>query len=102
MREPLSTPSKHRKNNLGNPDGLVRVQDCQERHEVLKQEFSLIKTALFGSDGRGGMVKDIGDIKSDFQLVKERMKNRWGAKDKAAIIAALIMAATGIIVALLK
>ena len=85
-----------------NPGSLVRVQDCRERHEVVKQESSLIKTALFGLDGRGGMVKDIGDIKSDLQLVRERIKNRWGAKDKAAIIAALIMAVAGIIVALLK
>ena len=85
-----------------NPDGLVRVQECRERHEVVKQESSLIKTALFGSDGRGGLVKDIGDIKSDMQLVRERIKNRWGAKDKAAIIAALITAGAAIIVALLK
>lgn len=85
-----------------NPDGLVRIQECHERHEVVKQESSLIKTALFGLDGRGGLVKDIGDIKSDLQLVRERMKNRWGAKDKVAIIVSLITATAAIIVALLK
>ena len=39
-----------------NPGFYVRVADCRDRH--IK-----IENALFGGDGRGGMVKDIGDIK---------------------------------------
>jgi len=78
-----------------NPDGFVLKSDCDE-------SMGLIRLALFGPDLRGGIVKDIGDIKSDMQLVRERIKNRWGAKDKAAIIAALITACAAIIVALLK
>jgi hypothetical protein len=65
-----------------NPSGLVRVQDCHERHEVVKTEFALLKTALFGSDGRGGIVKDISDIKN-------ALKHRWTLKDLATFIMAL-------------
>jgi len=35
----------------------VTLGECLQRHEK-------IDLALFGADGRGGMVKDIGDIKN--------------------------------------
>jgi len=31
--------------------------------------------ALFGEDGRGGVVKDIGDIKSDQRIIKKSLKS---------------------------
>lgn len=71
-----------------NPDVFVRVEDCRTKH-------SKIELALFGPDGRGGMVKDINEIKM-------AVNNRLSGKDKAAILAAVIMAIASIIVALLK
>jgi len=79
-----------------NPKPLfVYIEDCKAIHEK-------IDAALWGFDGRGGIVKDIGDIKSDLKIVKENLKARLGGKDKAAIIVALVTAIGAIIVALLK
>lgn len=60
--------------------------------------------ALFGDSkvGVAGIVNDIGVIKKDLQIVKDNLKGRLSGKDKAAIIAAIIMALASIIVALAK
>lgn len=42
----------------GIPGGYVRLEDCRRQHQK-------IDLALFGADGRGGLVKDIADIKGD-------------------------------------
>lgn len=56
--------SKERKHN---PNGArrVTVAECLQRHEK-------IDLALWGSDGRGGIVKDISDIKSKLTDLLER------------------------------
>ena len=42
----------------------VRVEDCRERHDVTVKRVDKIENALFGEDGRGGMVNDIAQIKT--------------------------------------
>lgn len=44
--------------------GYVHVEDCKERHER-------IEMALFGKDGRGGIVADLADIKSKLSVVRQ-------------------------------
>lgn len=44
-----------------NPGRYVQVGDCRERHEK-------IELALWGKDGRGGMVKDIADVKMKLEV----------------------------------
>jgi len=78
-----------------NKPTYVTVEDCRDKHQKLD-------LALFGSDGRGGIVSDISIIKSDLKVVKENVKTRLGGKDKAAIIVALVTAIGAIIVAFLK
>jgi hypothetical protein len=53
----------------------VSVGDCVEHRRVSDMERGKISLALFGQDGRGGMVKDIGDIKSYIEGQKEG--HRW-------------------------
>jgi len=55
--------SEERKDNL-NPRP-VTVAECFERHKK-------IDLALWGKDGRGGIVKDIGDIKNKLTSFLER------------------------------
>lgn len=47
-----------------NPGVFVRVEDCRERHTKMD-------LALFGLDGRGGIVKDIQDIKAYSGIVRQ-------------------------------
>lgn len=58
--------------------GFVRVADCREIHNK-------INLALWGLDGRGGMVKDIGDIKnfmeqSGSEHTEEKKEKKEGVK----------------------
>ena len=48
--------------------GHVTLQACNLKH-------AKIDMALFGEDGRGGVVKDIGDIKSDQRIIKKSLKS---------------------------
>ena len=50
-----------------NPGKFVRVDDCRESRGRDQGWRDRIELALFGKDGRGGMVKDVGDIKSDLR-----------------------------------
>jgi hypothetical protein len=44
---------------------FVRAEDCRDKH-------AKIDLALFGADGRGGMVKDMGDVKNYMREESER------------------------------
>lgn len=81
-------------------DAYVRVEDCRERHDVTAGRVTKIDNALFGEDFRGGMAKDIADIKSDIRVIKNNGK--LSGKDKAVIFAALITAIASLIAVLLK
>jgi len=56
--------SKERKVNP-NATRRVTVAECFQRHEK-------IDLALWGKDGRGGIVKDIGDIKNKVEAILNR------------------------------
>lgn len=94
-------PKSSKKEQNKNPDGFVRVEDCRERHESARAELSLVKNALFGSDGRGGIVKDIGDIKTDVKILREGFKGRLSGRDKAAIVSAVTLALASVVAAVL-
>jgi len=96
--------SRRKENRKANPSPFVRKENCHERHELLTIQASRMDIALFGDSkvGVAGIVNDIGVIKKDLQIVKDNLKGRLSGKDKAAIIAAIIMALASIIVALAK
>jgi len=48
---------------------FVRTDDCIKQHTRLE-------LALFGQDGRAGMVKDLSDIKNYVSELKEEGKNK--------------------------
>ena len=70
-----------------NPE-YVRVEECRQRH-------AKIELALFGPDGRGGMVKDIGDIKNT--LNDQKQERELSRKWKATIYGTVITT-TGLII----
>lgn len=77
--------------------GFVRIVDCRERH-------SKIELALFGEDLRGGMVKDIGDIKNYIEQTgvehkEEKKEKKEGSKAWKALVFSIV---GGAIVALIN
>jgi len=76
-----------------NPGVFVQVEDCRERHGQTVQRVVHVETALFGTDGRGGMVKDIADIKSTLSVATSIVRTII-----IPIVVPLILAAIGFIV----
>ena len=72
--------------------GFVRVADCREKHNK-------IELALFGEDLRGGMVKDIGDIKNFMEQygtehTEEKQQKKKGFDARRAFIYSILGGAT--------
>ena len=66
----------------------VRVADCRDKH-------TKVEMALFGLDGRGGIVKDIGDIKGFMEQYgklhnEERKDRKEGHKALTALCYSII------------
>lgn len=77
----------------GSNPGFVSVTECRDRH--LK-----IDLALFGPDGRQGIVKDIGDIRGYIQNQSEGSKEKKeGSKAWKALVFSII---GGAVVALIN
>jgi hypothetical protein len=81
---------------------FVPLQLCTERHETLAKEITrinedvtVIKNALIGKDLRGGIVKDLQDMKG-------RIRGSLSGREKSAIIVALVTSISAIIVALIR
>lgn len=68
----------------------------------MKAGIDKLELALFGNDGRGGLVQDISEIKSDIREFKNVYRGKLVGRDKAYIISAIVLAVTSIIVAILK
>lgn len=49
---------------------FVRIEDCLKIHIQTNERMHKFDLALFGEDGRNGIVKDITDIKSDIAIIK--------------------------------
>lgn len=47
---------------------MVTVEDCRERHANENARVDRLELALFGKDGRGGMVADVTVIKTKLEV----------------------------------
>jgi len=61
--------SEHKKNSPKNPK-YVTLEQCSGTTAQFREELYTIKLALFGKDMRGGIVKDIQEIKSATSILK--------------------------------
>ena len=52
-----------------NPKYVTMVQ-CNEHQTTFKDELQTIRMALIGNDMRGGIVKDMGDLKAKLGIFK--------------------------------
>lgn len=73
--------------------GFVTHAECFGQREFITGEIATIKKALVGEDLRGGIVKDVGDIKA---FMKDNGLS-WQAK--ATILGSFIMGLSSIVVA---
>jgi len=53
----------------------VSKAECTEISGSMKNELSIVKTALVGADMRGGLVKDVGELKSSLADMKNYVNN---------------------------
>jgi len=85
--------SKERKHN-SSATRRVTIAECLQRHEK-------IDLALWGSDGRGGIVKDIADIKNKLtDLLNRQSETKTKSRDWRLLgFAILGSTITGIIIA---
>lgn len=81
---------------LGNP-GCVTTAECAQISGSINKELGTIKRALVGDDMRGGIVKDVADIKSNL-----RNSTGLGRKERAMIYTSIISVAGLIIIELIK
>jgi hypothetical protein len=58
-----------RRKHKDNPGTFVRLEDCREKH-------SKLDLALFGPDGRGGMVKDVGEVKNTLTNIQKTLSEK--------------------------
>lgn len=57
-----------------NPSYVTRAE-CALITTDMKKKLDTIQTALVGEDMRGGLVKDVGDLKKEKSTVVEILKN---------------------------
>lgn len=57
-----------------NPSYVTSVE-CAEISGQIRNEITIIKNSLVGKDMRGGIVKDMADMKGDLKAVKQYMNN---------------------------
>lgn len=69
---------------------FVTVDDCAHFRAEIRGELKVLKTALVGEDLRGGLVKDVADIKSKLSM--------WSAA-KDIVIAIAVAVASALITA---
>jgi hypothetical protein len=55
--------------------GYVTRAECARITTDMKKKLDTIQTALVGEDMRGGLVKDVGDLKKEKSTVVEILRN---------------------------
>jgi len=57
-----------------NPQYVTRAE-CVQISSTIKEELKAIRTALVGEDMRGGLVKDVADLKKERSTTLEIVKS---------------------------
>jgi len=80
---------------------FVSKTDCTKTMEPLRSDLTTVLKALVGDDLRGGLVKDVAELKT---LVKTNStsKARWGRKEWSLVAVAAISALASVVVALIQ
>lgn len=81
----------------------VTKAECAETSGQIRDEISIVKKALVGEDLRGGLVKDVSDMKNDLKDMKKYINNQKtkGRDWRLFGFAILGSAVSGVIVALI-
>lgn len=79
-----------------NPNGFVTKVECQQITSTFREDLSTVKKALVGEDMRGGIVKDVSEIRSS--LKNNGYSKGLGKKERALIYTSLI-GTSGVILA---
>ena len=79
-----------------NPNGFVTKVECQQITSAFREDLGTVKMALVGDDMRGGIVRDVSEIRST--LKNNGYSKGLGKKERALIYTSLI-GTSGVILA---
>lgn len=71
-----------------NPNGFVTKVECQQITATFREDLSTVKMALVGEDMRGGIVKDVSEIR--VSLKNNGYSKGLGKKERALIYTSII------------
>jgi len=71
-----------------NPNGFVTKVECQQITSTFREDMGTVKMALVGEDMRGGLVKDVSEIRSS--LKNNGYSKGLGKKERALIYTSII------------
>ena len=75
----------------GSGQEFVTKGECQQITASFREDLGTVKMALVGGDMRGGIVKDVSEIKSTLTSVKNNgSKNGLGRKERALVYTSII------------
>ena len=74
-----------------NNPAYVTKPECAQISASIKEELKTIRTALVGEDMRGGIVKDVADLKKERSTTLEIVKSVF-VPMIVAVVTALVMA----------
>jgi len=74
----------------------VTTSECEEKSRVINNELATIKKALIGGDMRGGIVRDLADIKAGLKMGNNN--GSLGKKTRVSVYTSAIVTA-GLLVA---
>ena len=77
---------------------FVTKAECYKTHAQITADFGTIKKALVGDDLRGGLVKDVADIKGTLKNNPDRNNGRGLGKKQQAIIYSTAITTCGLVV----
>lgn len=85
-----------------NPGTFVTVAVCDTRHEAILNDLNTVSAqlkalqiTLVGEDLRGGIVRDIQEIRS-------KLKGTFSGRDKAVVVTAILEGLIAIFIAVMK
>ncbi len=79
------------KKNGGSGQEFVTKGECQQITASFREDMGTVKMALVGGDLRGGIVKDLSEMKGTLNTVKNNgSKNGLGKKERALVYTSII------------
>ena len=82
-----------RRKKQSNPSNFVTREECARVTSSIRDELRMIRIALVGEDMRGGLVKDVADLKKERSTTVEIVK--------AVVVPIIVAVITAVVMSLI-